>query len=69
MSKFDMTKLVDEAKSYTISSTPKPVGYWILYPGAASRIRFEIYARPTDAQIKNTETLLGWGWEDANNTK
>jgi len=43
---------------------PKPVGVWILYPGAAYTHRFMMYAKPTDEQIKNTEQLLGWRWED-----
>ena len=49
----------------TLSAPPKPVGYWVLYPGHAMRTRFVMYARPTDEQIKNTEALLGWGWEEA----
>ena len=49
----------------TITSPPKPVGFWVLYPGAVVQIRFEMYQRPTDEQIKTTEQLLGWGWKDA----
>jgi hypothetical protein len=48
-----------------ISQPPKPVGYWVLYPGITPKTTFAIYKRPTDEQIKNTEQLLGWGWEAA----
>jgi hypothetical protein len=48
-----------------ISQSPKPVGYWVLYPGITPKTTFAIYKRPTDEQIKNTEQLLGWGWEEA----
>ena len=47
------------------ATQPKPVGYWVMYPGSAWKTMFTIYHRPTDEQIKNTEELLGWGWEDA----
>ncbi len=51
--------------SFTIFTPPTPVGYWILYPGHPQRTAFAMYAKPTDEQIKNTEQLLGWKWEDA----
>ena len=44
---------------------PEPVGFWVLYPGAVMQTKFGMYQRPTDEQIKATEQLLGWGWEDA----
>jgi len=50
---------------FTITPQPQPVGYWVLYPGAKIKNKFAMYARPTDEQIKATEQLLGWGWEDA----
>ena len=43
---------------------PKPVGAWILYPGAPLTSIFMMYAKPTDEQIKNTEELLGWKWKN-----
>jgi hypothetical protein len=43
---------------------PKPVGAWVLYPNAPTLTKFMMYAKPTDEQIKNTEELLGWKWED-----
>ena len=49
----------------TFHEPSKPVGYWVMYPGSAYTVKFTIYMRPTDDQIKNTEALLGWGWEDA----
>ena len=48
----------------TIETPPKPVGYWVLYPEHGYQTKFSMYHRPTDEQIKNTEELLGWGWED-----
>lgn len=48
----------------TIYKPPEPVGYWVLYPGAAQIKMFAMYRKPTDEQIKNTEQLLGWGWKD-----
>ena len=55
----------DNYSELTSSAPPKPVGYWVLYPGSAMRTKFAMYVRPTDEQIKNTEALLGWGWEEA----
>ena len=49
----------------TFPLPPKPVGFWVLYPGAVMQTKFGMYQRPTDEQIKATEQLLGWGWEDA----
>lgn len=49
----------------TIMPPPKPVGAWVLYPKGAWKTNFVMYHKPTDEQIKNTEQLLGWGWEDA----
>ncbi len=49
----------------TLAKPPKPVGCCVLYPGHAMKIKLAMYQRPTDEQIKNTEALLGWGWEDA----
>lgn len=44
---------------------PKPVGFWVLYPGVDPVTMLAVYKRPTDEQIENTEALLGWGWKDA----
>lgn len=45
---------------------PKPVGFWVMQYGEnVPYVMFEIYAKPTDEQIKNTEALLGWKWKDA----
>jgi hypothetical protein len=46
-------------------NNPSPVGYWILYPHSTPYTKFAMYHKPTDEQIKNTEQLLGWKWEDA----
>jgi hypothetical protein len=50
---------------YVVFNQPKPVGYWILGPQGAWKTQFAMYSKPTDEQIKNTEQLLGWKWEDA----
>ena len=42
---------------------PKPVGYWVLYPGAF-RTSFAMYKKPNRIQIWFTEKLLGWKWEN-----
>ena len=53
------------AQTYKMYEPPKPVGYWILDPGSTrSFTQFPMFAKVTDEQIKNTETLLGWGWKD-----
>ena len=53
-----------ESKAMSFLPLPKPVGFWLLYPGEGPKTKFAMYQRPTDEQIKNTEALLGWGWED-----
>lgn len=44
----------------------KPVSAWVLYPNDAGlpTYSFEIYTKPTQEQIENTQKLLGWGWKD-----
>ena len=56
---------IPPAHTYTIMSSPKPVGYWVLYPHVTPHTQFSMYHKPTDEQIKNTEQLLGWQWRDA----
>ena len=53
-----------EMHTYTLALSPKPVGYWVLYPHASPHTQFSMYHKPTDEQIKNTEQLLGWQWRD-----
>ena len=62
---------IDRAKlEYSIKENlafvqqPKAVGNWVLYANAPQTLKFRMYAKPTDEQIKNTEALLGWKWED-----
>jgi len=50
--------------TFSISNWPKPVGYWVLYPGTF-RTSFAMYKKPNRIQIWFTEKLLGWKWEDA----
>jgi hypothetical protein len=51
--------------NYTFAAPPKPVGYWVLYAEMMPQTKFSMYHKPTDEQIKNTEQLLGWKWENA----
>jgi len=52
-------------QKYKFVETPKPIGYWVMYPQATSHITFAVYHKPTEEQIKNTEELLGWKWKDS----
>ena len=48
-----------------LSQPPKPVGSWTLDPNPGHlTTKFVLYAKPTDEQIKNTEEMLGWKWQD-----
>ena len=59
------SELIDNPSTLYFAAQPKPVGFWVLYPGSDTKIKFTVFVRPTDEQIKNTEALLGWGWEEA----
>ena len=63
-----MTDYAVSSSEFTFHLPPKPVGYWVLYPKSAYQTKFGMHHKPTDEQIKNTEQLLGWGWEDAKET-
>ena len=54
-----LSKLIANPPTLHFAAQPKPVGFWVLYPGNAMQTRFAMYLRPTDEQIKNTEALLG----------
>ena len=54
-----------ESTPYTFATPPKPIGCWVMYAQAMPQTKFGMYYKPTDEQIKNTEQLLGWKWEDA----
>jgi len=54
-----------QANQFELIQPPKHVGYWVLYQQGPMRTKFAMYYKPTDEQIKNTEQLLGWKWEDA----
>lgn len=50
---------------YKFIESPKPIGSWTLDPNKTNFCtRFMVYNKPTEEQIKNTEILLGWKWED-----
>jgi len=51
-------------ENWAFVPSPKAVGAWVLYDSAPMKTKFMMYAKPTDEQIKNTEELLGWKWED-----
>lgn len=57
--------LLTGSATYTFAVPPKPSGCWVLYDNAPYKTKFYVYHRPTDEQIKNTEQLLGWKWEEA----
>ena len=59
------SELICNSTTLYIATPPKPVGFWVLYPGSAIKAKFTMYLRPTDEQIANTQSLLGWGWEEA----
>lgn len=52
------------SETFTLWSHLQPVGYWVLYPEVLTITKFAMYHKPTPEQIKNTQELLGWGWED-----
>ncbi len=60
-----LSELIGNQPTLYIATPPKPAGFWVLYPGSVPQTRFAMFLRPTDEQIKNTEALLGWGWEEA----
>lgn len=49
--------------SFSIANWPKPVGYWVICPGAF-KTTFAMYKKPLRIQIWFTEKLLGWKWEN-----
>ena len=51
-------------ESVTFHIPPSPVGYWILDPQGRFNTKIGMYSKPTEAQIKYTEEMLGWKWED-----
>jgi hypothetical protein len=55
--------------SYTSQIPPSPVGYWILDPYGLCHTKIGMYSKPTEAQIKYTEEMLGWKWEDVSSAK
>ena len=49
---------------FTIYKPTPPVGFWRLSDSTMS-FSIAMYSKPTDEQIRNTEALLGWKWENA----
>lgn len=48
-----------------LNQPPKPVGSWTLDPNPSHIMtKFVMYTKPTDEQIKNTEEMFGWKWQD-----
>ena len=56
--------LTNLTPTYAFYEPPKPVGAWVLDPGGAIHTNFQMYSKPTDEQIKNTEAMFGWKWKD-----
>ena len=61
--KYEAQNTYSSDGSYSIASWPKPVGYWVICPGAF-RTTFAMYKKPHRIQIWFTEKLLGWQWEN-----
>jgi hypothetical protein len=57
----DLSSTNDFPKSVAIS-LPKPAGAWDL-----GKFHIQVFRRPTDEQIKNTEEMFGWKWMDYEN--
>jgi hypothetical protein len=59
---------IDPMSVYKMYEPPKPVGAWVIDPsggeGHGPCTMFHVYRKPTDEQIKNTETMFGWKWKD-----
>ena len=51
---------VQPTKRYRIQKPPPTIGYWRV----GGNTLFSVTRRPTDEQIKNTEALLGWEWQE-----
>ena len=61
--KYEAQNTYSSEGSFSISSWPKPVGYWVICPGAFIT-SFAMYKKPHRIQIWFTEKLLGWQWEN-----
>lgn len=55
--------------SFTISTPPQPVGYWIM-PGSHKtwQTKFSVYEKPRWHVRKMMLWVFGWDWEDAKST-
>lgn len=56
-----------DAKRYILWTPPPPVGYWIL-PGSTSvsSIKFSMLTKPNWLHRKMMQWLMGWKWENNN---
>jgi hypothetical protein len=59
-----VSDMKDLFKHATISSPPKPVGYWIL-GGNGYHTQFPMWVKPTPEHIENHRVMLGWIWRNA----
>ncbi len=59
---------IDPTSVYKLYEPPKPVGAWVIDPsgdeGHGPCTMFQVFNKPTDEQIKNTEAAFGWKWRD-----
>lgn len=65
MSKIDIDKISAGTLSQNTVGFSYPVGAWIIGGGTGSHI--QIYEKPTEEQIKNTEQTFGWKWKSYEN--
>lgn len=56
---------INTGSKLEIYTSPVPVGCWCLYETEGPSLRLNVFKKPTDEQIANTEKLLGWKWKDA----
>lgn len=63
---FTITATEEGLGSFTFSSPPPPVGYWIM-PGSTKtwQTKFAVYTKPRWHVRKMMLWVFGWDWEDA----
>jgi len=59
---------IDPTSVFKLYEPPKPVGAWVIDPPESEDhgpcTMFQVFKKPTDEQIKNTEAAFGWKWRD-----
>lgn len=63
---FTITATEEGLGSFTLSSPPPPVGYWVMPGGTATwYTKFAVYKKPRWHVRKMMLWVFGWDWEDA----